>query len=72
MRETVKGYKTVIFNVLIGLLMVWKAVSPESELPTPELLNGLLDSLYASLDAILVVGNIVLRAVTNTSVGRKY
>lgn len=68
----VKGYKTVIFNVLIGLLMVWKAVSPESELPTPELLNGLLDSLYASLEAILVVGNIVLRAVTNTSVGRKY
>ncbi len=72
MRETVKGYKTVVFNVLIGLVMVWKAVSPESELPTPELLNGLLDSLYASLDAILVVGNIVLRAVTNTSVGRKY
>lgn len=68
----VKGYKTVIFNVLIGLLMVWKAVSPESELPTPELLNGLLDSLYASLEAILVVGNIVLRAVTNTAVGRKY
>lgn len=72
MRETVKGYKTVVFNVLIGLVMVWKAVSPESELPTPELLNGLLDSLYASLEAILVVGNIVLRAVTNTSVGRKY
>lgn len=72
MRETVKGYKTVVFNVLIGLVMVWKAVSPESELPTPELLNGLLDSLYASLEAILVVGNIVLRAVTNTAVGRKY
>ena len=72
MIEMVKGYKTVIFNVLIGLLMVWKAVSPESELPTPELLNGLLDSLYASLDSILVVGNIVLRAVTKTAIGRKY
>jgi hypothetical protein len=72
MLELVKGYKTVVFNVLIGLVMVWKAVSPESELPTPELLNGLLDTLYASLEAILVVGNIVLRAVTNTAVGRKY
>ena len=72
MLELVKGYKTVVFNVLIGLLMVWKAVSPESELPTPDMLNGLLDSLYASLEAILVVGNIVLRAVTNTAVGRKY
>lgn len=72
MIEMVKGYRTIIFNVLIGLFMVWKAVSPESELPTPDMLNGLLDSLYASLDSILVVGNIVLRAVTNTSVGRKY
>jgi len=72
MLELVKGYKTVVFNVLIGLVMVWKAVSPESELPTPEMLNGLLDTLYASLEAILVVGNIVLRAVTNTAIGRKY
>ena len=72
MLELVKGYKTVVFNVLIGLVMVWKAVSPESELPTPEMLNGLLDALYASLEAILVVGNIVLRAVTNTAIGRKY
>jgi hypothetical protein len=72
MLELVKGYKTVVFNVLIGLVMVWKAVSPESELPTPEMLNGLLDTLYASLEAILVVGNIVLRAVTNTALGRKY
>ena len=45
MLELVKGYKTVVFNVLIGLVMVWKAVSPESELPTPEMLNGLLDTL---------------------------
>ena len=72
MLELVKGYKTVVFNVLLGLVMVWKAVSPESELPTPEMLNGLLDTLYASLEAILVVGNIVLRAVTNTAIGRKY
>jgi hypothetical protein len=72
MFELVKGYKTVVFNILIGLVMVWKAVSPESELPTPEMLNGLLDTLYASLEAILVVGNIVLRAVTNTAIGRKY
>ncbi len=72
MLETVKGYKTVVFNVLMGLIMVWKAVSPESELPAPEAISGLLDSLYASLDSILVVGNIVLRAVTNTAIGRKY
>ena len=72
MLELVKGYKTVIFNVLIGLVMVWKAVSPESELPTSEMLSGLLDTLYASLEAILLVGNIVLRAVTNTAIGRKY
>jgi hypothetical protein len=45
---------------------------PGERVATPEMLSGLLDTLYASLEAILVVGNIVLRAVTNTAVGRKY
>lgn len=72
MLERIKGYKTVVFNVLVGLLLVWKAVSPESELPSQDMLSQLVDSLYGALDAILVVGNIVLRAVTDTTIGRKY
>ena len=28
MLETVKGYKTVAFNVIVGLLLVWRAVRP--------------------------------------------
>ena len=72
MLETVKGYKTVAFNVIIGLLLVWRAVRPADEIPSSEQVSALLDSLYASLDAILVVGNLVLRAMTNTAVGRKY
>lgn len=72
MLETVKGYKTVAFNVIVGLLLVWRAVRPADEIPSSEQVSALLDSLYASLDAILVVGNMVLRAVTNTAIGRKY
>lgn len=72
MRETVKGYKTIAFNVIVGLLLVWRAVRPADEIPSSEQVSALLDSLYASLDAILVVGNLVLRAVTNTALGRKY
>lgn len=72
MRETVKGYKTIAFNVIVGLLLVWRAVRPADEIPSSEQVSALLDSLYASLDAILVVGNLVLRAVTNTAFGRKY
>lgn len=72
MLETVKGYKTIAFNVIVGLLLVWRAVRPADEIPSSEQVSALLDSLYASLDAILVVGNLVLRAMTNTSVGRKY
>lgn len=72
MLETVKGYKTIAFNVIVGLLLVWRAVRPADEIPSSEQVSALLDSLYASLDAILVVGNMVLRAVTNTALGRKY
>lgn len=72
MLETVKGYKTVAFNVIVGLLLVWRAVRPADEIPSSEQVSTLLDSLYASLDAIMVVGNLVLRAMTNTAIGRKY
>lgn len=72
MLETVKGYKTIAFNVIVGLLLVWRAVRPADEIPSSEQVSALLDSLYASLDAILVVGNLVLRAVTDTALGRKY
>jgi len=72
MLETVKGYKTIAFNVIVGLLLVWRAVRPADEIPSSEQVSALLDSLYASLDAILVVGNLVLRAMTNTALGRKY
>lgn len=70
--DFLKGYRTVAFNVIVGLLMVWRAVSPADEIPSESQVSTLLDSLYASLDAILVVGNIVLRKFTDTPLGRKY
>lgn len=72
MLENLKGYRTVLFNVIVGLLLVWRAVAPGDEIPSESQVSTLLDSLYASLDAILVVGNIVLRKFTDTPVGRKY
>ena len=67
-----KGYRTVIFNVIVGLLMVWRAVAPGDEIPSESQVSTLLDSLLGSLDAVLVVGNIVLRKFTTTAIGEKY
>jgi hypothetical protein len=72
MLEKAKGYKTVIFNVSVGLLMVWRAADPSATLPDENQLNTVLDSVFASLDALLVVGNLFLRAVTDTQVFKKF
>lgn len=72
MIDSLKGYRTVIFNVIVGLLMVWRAVAPGDEVPTEGMINTLIDSLFNALDAFLVVGNIVLRKLTDTPLGRKY
>ena len=72
MLETIKGYKTVIFNVTVGLLMVWRATDQSVVLPDETQVNAALDAVFSILDPLAVVGNMVLRAVTNTAVGKKY
>lgn len=70
-REKLKGWKTIIFNLVMGGVVIWGMLRPEDSVPSVEEATGLLDSLMASLDQILlVVGNILLRLRTNTAVGK--
>ncbi len=66
--KALKGYKTIIFNVLMSLTMVIRLWKPEVELPEATAVSGALDSLDAALSAIWGVGNIWLRAVTDTKI----
>lgn len=63
-----KGYKTIIFNVVMGLVMILRALSPESELPDAENVEDTIDSLDAALTAVWGVGNIILRAITDSPI----
>lgn len=66
-----KGYRTVIFNTLMALLMILSAtgvITPE-EVPDGETVNVFLDNLEAVIGGVTVVVNIILRKMTNTPLG---
>ena len=54
-----KGWKTITFNVLTGILLLVEGMGKGFGL-TPE-----------TVSAILVVGNVILRFFTTTPVGKK-
>ena len=66
------GYKTIAFNLIVGLVALVRAVSPDTDLPTEAEVSGTLDQLLLHADAIIaVVGNLWLRFVTKTPVFTK-
>lgn len=67
-----KGYKTIIFNGIMGVILLIRAVMPDVVVPDEAEVNSILDSLLANLDSIIaIVGNIWLRFVTTTPVFTK-
>lgn len=66
-----KGYRTVIFNIIMTAVMTMKMWMPESDLPDADSINHAIDGLDAAITLIWGVGNILLRAVTNTPVFKK-
>lgn len=68
-----KGYRTVLFNLIMTAAMIasmqgW--IGP-GEQPDATAVNLFLDNLEGFLTAIWGVGNLVLRAVTTTPLGQK-
>jgi len=66
-----KGYKTVAFNVIMTALMVISLWSPGSDLPDAGTINKLLGDLEGVITAVWGIGNVVLRAVTDTPIFKK-
>jgi hypothetical protein len=63
------GYKTMLFNTIMGVILLVRAVIPDADVPGAEEVSGYLDTLLAHADAvILVIGNLVLRYFTKTPV----
>lgn len=68
-----KGYRTVIFNIIMVFFMILLAtgVIAAGEVPEGETVNTFLDNLDVVLLGVTSVVNIFLRLVTTGPVGTK-
>ena len=66
-----KGYKTIAFNVIMSLVTVIALFNQGAELPDAETVRGGLDAVDTAIAAVWGIGNIILRAVTDTPVFKK-
>lgn len=66
-----KGYRTLIFNGLMALILGYKVLAPEAEVPTEQEVGGFLDQVIEYWDLLVAtIGNIFLRFKTTTAVMR--
>lgn len=71
MLEKLKGYRTIIFNVIMTAFMFIQLWNPSADLPSgPEVTEGLIQ-LETALAFIWGIGNIILRAITDTPIFKK-
>ena len=64
----VKGYRTIAFNVVVGLGWLVMVSTGESTTGEGEEVKGALDMVFDAIPIILVIGNAWFRAITNTSI----
>lgn len=65
-----KGYRTIAFNLVMGILMVYQ-VRTGQPVPSAEAVQTGIDDVGTGLAVLWVAGSAVLRAITNTRIGRK-
>lgn len=66
-----KGFKTVIFNGIMMIIMWVKVKQPDIEVPgEAEIMQG-IDYIDMALTFIWGIGNIVIRRFTNTAIFKK-
>lgn len=66
-----KGYKTVIFNLIMLVIAAIRIMSPESILPSDADINQWLNGLDALLVLTVTLGNMILRAITDSTMFKK-
>jgi len=69
--NSLKGFKTIAFNLIMTLTMVYQMWQPDVELPDAEQVTGAIDSAEAAITAIWAIGNMWLRAITDSPIFKK-
>lgn len=63
-----KGFKTVIFNVIMAVIMVIYAFNPDAERPSAEQVSSTIDMVLTGLAAVWAIGNVILRAISTAPI----
>lgn len=66
-----KGYKTLVFNGLMAIIAIVHALNTDASLPDATAVQSAVDQFSTWFDSALVIGNIILRAVTTTPILKK-
>lgn len=65
-----KGYRTVLFNLIMGVAALAVTLGYVEVAPSGDDVNVFLDHLDAVLSAVWLVGNLILRRMTTTPIGK--
>ena len=65
-----KGYKTIVFNVIMSVIMLATMWNPDaaSSLPDASQVSGLMAQAETWITVVWGIGNGLLRAVTSTAI----
>lgn len=66
-----KGYKTIAFNSIMAIIAVVHSLNSSAELPDAAAVQTVVDHFQTLFDSALIVGNLVLRAVTTSAIFKK-
>lgn len=66
-----KGYRTLAFNAIMAIVAIVHALNTDASLPDAAAVQGVVDQFSTWFEGALVVGNLILRAVTTTPVLKK-
>ena len=69
--NALKGFKTIAFNVIMLVVMGVRLINPEAELPDEAAVEATALSLDAGLTALWGIGNVILRAITDSPIFKK-
>ena len=67
----IKGYRTIIFNAVMAVVLIVSAVVPDAELPDEAAISDAVVAFEMAVGLVWGVGSMILRAVTDSPIFKK-
>ena len=66
-----KGFRTILFNAVMAVVMIVKATNPDVELPDDQAVTVAFDAVELAIGLVWSIGNLILRAITDSPIFKK-